>query len=794
MNATHSNIALERRTERGSTYVSMVALISALVVALLGVAGCSDDNGLDGSPRPVSDTGADTFDATSSDVADTADTSDFGDVGDTDDTNDTGGVIDGPGLDMRPSNTTCVAPERPASNSAIELERAFANLSFSKPVWMEQPPGDGSRWYVISQNGTIETFANDPQVAAAQTALSFDDGRVVGGGERGLLGMAFHPDWPATAELFISYTTSVGGQLTSRISKVSARDDGVTFEASTEQVIFEVDQPAGNHNGGQIGFGPDGYLYISFGDGGGGGDTYGNGQNKDTVLGALLRIDVLGAEQPYAIPPDNPFADGGGAPEIYAWGLRNVWRFSWDRQTGQLWAGDVGQNAWEEIDRVELGGNYGWPAKEGTHCFDVDPCEAGPWIDPVVEYAHQDNNRSVTGGYVYRGDDIPALKGHYIFADYASGRIWQVVSDPETGEPAIELMLETGMSISSFAEDNDGELYVVGYAGQLYRVVDSSTGESNDDFPRLLSETGCVDPDDPTAPAAGLIPFAPNAPFWSDGASKRRWMAVPDGLTIQVEDDGDWTFPAGTVLVKSFEIDGALIETRLFIHHDDGWAGYSYEWNDAQTDAELVEGGKRKDLGDQEWIFPSGGDCLTCHTQAAGFALGPETAQLNGAVRYRASGEASNGRRANQLETLRHIGLLDGLPAGDPEVLPVIPDPFGDAPQTDRARAYLHTNCAQCHRPNTASVRFPFDTRFGTPFVADDGPDTDLCDVEPGGFDLGVDDARRIAPGQPSKSLVYLRMQRRDAHGMPPLGSTVVDTQGAELLSRWIESLNGCVQ
>jgi uncharacterized repeat protein (TIGR03806 family) len=500
-----------------------------------------------------------------------------------------------------------------------------------------------------------------------------------------------------------------------------------------------------------------------------------------------LRIDVLGDEQPYGIPADNPFADGGGAPEIYAWGLRNVWRFSWDRQNGQLWAGDVGQNAWEEIDLIELGGNYGWPAKEGTHCFDAEPCDAGPWIDPVVEYSHDNNNRSVTGGYVYRGEEIPEMVGHYVFADYASGRIWRVVNDTQTGEATMELMLETGMPIASFAEDNAGELYVVGYAGQLYRVVDASTGEPDDDFPRLLSETGCVDPDDPTEPADGLIPFAPNAPFWSDGATKKRWMALHDGETITVEEDGDWTFPQGTVLVKSFEVDGALVETRLFIHHDDGWAGYSYEWNDAQTDAELLRGGKRKDLGDQEWVYPSGGDCMTCHTRAAGFALGPETAQLNGPVEYRAGDQADTARRANQLETLRHIGLLDGLPEGEPEDLSAMPDPFEGAPLEDRARAYLHTNCSQCHRPNTANVRFPFDTRFTTPMAQ-----TDLCDVEPGGTDLGVAGARRLAPGEPSKSLIYLRTQRRDAHGMPPVGSAMVDAQGVELLRRWIESLDGC--
>jgi uncharacterized repeat protein (TIGR03806 family) len=752
----------------------------AISVTLVACGGC------DGGGEPSDDAGADVRDDAGDVVEDAPDTerdTDTTDGGDASDT-DTGSV-DGPGLDERPSNATCTAPPRPPTDSTIELEPAFPNLSFTDPVWMSQPPGDASRWYVISQTGRILTFPNDAQTSDTQVALEFSDGRVIDGGERGMLGMAFHPDWPNTKQLFISYTLRVSGQLTSRISRVDANADGITFDTSTEQVILEVAQPAGNHNGGQISFGPDDMLYIGLGDGGGADDVYGNGQNIDTLLGTILRIDVLGGDQPYGIPSDNPFVGTDGADEIYAWGLRNPWRFSFDRATGELWAGDVGQNAWEEVDIVELGGNYGWPAKEGTHCFDVDPCEDGPWIDPVVEYQHQNNNRSITGGYVYRGNHVPSLVGSYVYADFASGRIWRATGSGPDGTYVSELMLESSLPVSSFAESNNGELYVVSYGGGLYKVADAG-GQQQTDFPQTLTATGCVDPDDPTKPAAGLIPYRPNAPFWSDGADKHRWMALPDGENIEVESDGDWSFPAGTVLVKSFELDGRFIETRLFIHHEDGWAGYTYEWNEAQTEANLLQSSKvvtyDGPVGPQDWIYPSRGECMQCHTSAAGFSLGLESAQLNTNHDY-----PSTGRRANQLETLRHIGVLDGAPNGDVESLPVLPDPFGSADQADRARSYMHTNCSQCHRPEASSVRNQFDVRFGTPLA-----DANICDVEPLGYDLGLDTARRLVAGDPSNSMIYRRSNRRDAHAMPPIGSNRVDVRGVELLQQWVRDMDSC--
>jgi uncharacterized repeat protein (TIGR03806 family) len=679
-------------------------------------------------------------------------------------------VVDAPfGLDERPTNTTCLAGERPPETAAVTLERAFPSLSFSAPLWLEQEPG-AERWFVIEQGGVVRAFTGD-DASSADVVLDLRD-RVTSGGERGLLGMAFHPDWPQNKTLFVSYTGNDNG-LQSYVSSFTSNDDGATFDPASETRIISAAQPYGNHNGGQIAFGPDGYLYISWGDGGSGGDPEGNGQNVNTLLGAMLRIDPLGGD-PYAVPSDNPFANGGGAAEIFAWGLRNVWRFSFDSATGELWAADVGQNAYEEVSILELGGNYGWADKEGFACFDVDPCDDGPWIDPVYDYPHSEGE-SVTGGYVYRGSAIPELIGRYVFGDFRSGRIWALRYD-ENGDYEAELINDSGRSIASFAEGPDGELFVIDYGGQIFSIRPTENSGNTDAGPAaLLSQTGCVDPADPSQPSIAMIPYQPNAPFWSDAAVKRRWMSLPDGEVATVGEDGDWLFPNGTVLMKSFELDGQMVETRLFMRHDDGsWAGYSYRWNEEGTDAELLRGGEVRHLASgQQWIYPSRGECMQCHTDSAGRSLGIEHAQLDGDFVY-----ASTARRSNQLDTLVEIGVVEGTA----EVAPLV-DPFGSAALDDRARAYLHTNCASCHRPGVAA-RAEFDLRYDTPL-----DQTDTVDVEPVTSDLGVEGARRLVPGDASRSMLWHRPNRRDAQAMPPIGSAVVDDAGVDLIEEWINQL-----
>ena len=696
------------------------------------------------------------------------------------------------GLDQRPANLTCVAPAKANSNAGttIRLERVFANLTFNQPLAMLQAPGDSSRWFVLEKTGAVRVFNN----VTSPTASTFISLAVNANSEGGLLGMAFHPDYATNGRVFLSWTE--GTPMVSTIARFNHTPGAATLPVGSRQNVIRVNQPYENHNGGQIDFGPDGYLYIGFGDGGDGGDPEGRGQDTTDLLGDFLRLDVNGAT-PYAIPPDNPFAGGpmctansnvsaNNCPEIYAWGFRNPWRWSFDSGSGTLWVGDVGQGSFEEIDQVRLGGNYGWDCREGTSTF-ISPAPscstAVGLIDPVHQYG-RNLGISVTGGYVYRGSALPALVGSYLFADFGSGRIWRLVANGSGGFSAQEL-LDTSLSIASFGEGNDGELYVVDIAGGgLHKIVDGGgAAPSGPPVATLLSNTGCVTQQNPSQPMSGLVPYRTIAPFWSDGAIKERWVAIPDGTTIGIGADGDFAFPNGSVLMKHFRLDGRLVETRLFMRHPDGdWAGYTYEWNTQQTDATLVQGGKTVTIGAQNWIYPSGNECLSCHTAAAGGALGLEAAQLNHDFAY-----ASTGRTANQLRTLDNI-VMFASPLGDPALQPALADPAdASASLTARARAYLHTNCAHCHRPN-GPTGASMDLRFGTALSS-----AAACDTPPQAGDLGIANARLIAPGAPDRSVLLARMNRRDAQAMPPLASNVVDAAGVAVIRDWIASLSGCM-
>lgn len=698
------------------------------------------------------------------------------------------------GLDARPSNSTCLAWERESPSGSISLTR-FTNLSFSLPVALLQAPNDNSRWFVVQQGGVVRQFTGTDPTSA--TNFIDIDARVETAGEMGLLGMAFHPNFPTDPRVFLSYTTGAPGQRISRISAFRTTDGGATLNADPEEILLVVNQPEDNHKGGNITFGPDGYLYIGFGDGGGAGDRHGdigNGQRLTTLLGKMLRIDV-NSGPPYGIPPTNPFAQNarcpaagrvsGECPEIYAWGLRNPWRWSFDRSSGALWVADVGQGQWEEVDQVTLGGNYGWRCREGAHDYNTagtSNCSNSTLIDPIVEYGRT-LGQSITGGYVYRGTQSTNLRGRYLFGDFASGRIWAWLPENASQPRQPTELLNTGFNISSFGEGNDGELYVINYAGTLHRVSFQAppAGASP---PTQLSTTGCVSAASPTQPASGLIPYVVNAPFWSDNAAKDRWIGLPNGMSIIVESSGDWDFPSGTVLMQNFRLGNRLIETRLFMRHRDGaWGGFTYEWNAQQTDATLLRGGAQRDLGNgQQWIFPSETQCLECHTAAAGRSLGLETAQLNREFNY-----PQTGRTANQLSTLTAIMTLSP-PITDAATQPAMPDPANtNAPLAQRARAYLHTNCAQCHRPGGPAPS-NMDLRYTTTFAA-----TNTCNAQPQSGDLGLGaNARLIAAGSAANSILVNRMNRRDVHAMPPLGSNQIDAAGAALLTQWIDGLPTC--
>ena len=349
----------------------------------------------------------------------------------------------------------------------LALEPVFPALVFDRMVGMYHPPADPERLYVVLQEGRIVSITNDPEADSYQSFLDIRDRVSRAGNEEGLLGLAFDPDYERSGYLYVHY--SAANPRRSVIARFHAA--GGRADPDSELVILEVGQPFSNHNGGELAFGPDGMLYIALGDGGSAGDPRGNGQDLSTLLGSILRIDVTAAgEGAYRVPPDNPFVGAAGSrPEIWAYGLRNPWRISFDRLTGALWTADVGQNRYEEVDLIRPGGNYGWNLMEGAHCFADRDCSGIGLVPPVAEYGRADGC-SVTGGYVYRGLQLPSLDGAYVYGDFCSGRIWALRFDGRMVTEHIQIA-DTDLQIASFAEGPAGEIFVISFTRRVYRFV-----------------------------------------------------------------------------------------------------------------------------------------------------------------------------------------------------------------------------------------------------------------------------------------------------------------------------------
>ena len=381
------------------------------------------------------------------------------------------------GASDQPTPTGFAAPSASASSTApdtsddpsrLALETVAENLD--APIGITAALGG---WLLVNEQAG-QVIAIHPARGERSTSLDLRD-RVLGEGERGLLGLALHPDWPDDGRAFAHYSDRDGDTVLAELTGTQQGDEAPVIDPSSERVLLTVEQPFANHNGGQLAFGPDGHLWLGLGDGGGAGDPMGNGQDASTLLGSILRLDV---SEPgiCATPEDNPFADGaGGAPEVYLHGLRNPWRFSFDPVTNLLWIADVGQNAYEEINRIDpaadAGANLGWNVMEASHCFADAACSSDGLVLPVAEYG-RDLGCSVTGGHVYRGRAIEGLGGWYLFSDYCGGRLFGIPSDTDGSDLAPRILLETGQSISSFGTDADGELYVTDIGGGLLsRIV-----------------------------------------------------------------------------------------------------------------------------------------------------------------------------------------------------------------------------------------------------------------------------------------------------------------------------------
>ena len=729
-------------------------------------------------------------------------------------------------LDKRVPWTTSRVSGSPDPALEFRTVRVFAKVKLDNPTDAECLP-DGKRWLICQQWGLIQAFANDPAVEKADPFLDIRYRNPRTGKleeKHQIWSMTFHPRFAENGFFYVCYHDSTGKAPLCRISRFHVDPnhlgDPPHCDPATETVILE--WPAlEDHFGGCLKFGKDGCLYFSIGDGSPYGDHKESGQDISDLQASIHRIDVdrPDGDKRYSVPSDNPFVDFKGArPEIWAYGLRNVWKMSIDRETGELWAADVGQDLWESIFHIEKGGNYGWSVVEGTHPFRPER-KVGPTpiLKPVVEHEHS-LFRSITGGFVYRGKAFPELVGQYVYADFDTGQIWAFKY--EGGKPTRHRQLaDTPLKIVGWGEEANGELLILDYTGQMHRLLRTPPVDPDHPpppFPRKLSETGLFTSTAEARVAPGLIPYSINSPLWSDNAHKERFMAVPNNEKIEYRTTNGWQFPNQSVLVKTFSLDleqgnpasRRRLETRILHLEHNHWRGYTYLWNDEQTDAALLEGRASLDrkytirdasvpggVREQTWHFPSRAECTLCHTMPANFVLGLSTLQMNRDQDY--GGKGDGGTVDNQIRTLEHLGLFKesvleverreakDKPKPTPiDQLPKLPDPKDAAISLEaRARSYLHANCAHCHMKwggGNAVFWLPFEKSLS---------ETETVNVLPQHGNLNIGDARLLVPGAPDRSLIWQRMTRLDAQRMPRVASSVVDEDAVKLIEAWIKQL-----
>ena len=709
------------------------------------------------------------------------------------------------GLAPRAANTSLFIDNLPPTGSyTMQSQVVFPRLAFDQPLFVTEAPDNSNRLFVLEKPGRIKVFPklSDPPPTSVTTFLDISTS-VATASEQGLLGLAFDPAFTTNGRFYVTYSSNEISTSSTHLSRFTLVNPTSNIaNPATEDVLLTQSQTTEIHKSGMLAFGPDGKLYVSIGDGG----INGNGQVTGNLLGKILRLDVTttpSAGQKYVIPADNPFTGIPGATrkEIWAYGLRNPWRFGFDTATGILYCGDVGYASWEELDIITKGANYGWPIREGNHCVGGGTCTSAGLTPPILEYDHSVGN-AITGGYVYHGTAVPQLSGMYIFGDYGSRKVWALKYDGAaiTTGP-IQLVGDTGFELPSFGQDASGEVYLMSLftgGGHLYllRPAPPATGAA---FPTKLSDLPALLQaglgHDLTT--SGVLPYAPSAKLWSDGANKERFIAMPGLQTATYTSSGGWSFPENTVILKNFVLPldervpagpSRRVETRLLYRKNTTWNGFSYQWNAGGTDADLLSTGTTSSFNITTadgnttnilWQFPSSAQCAQCHTPAAGGVLGLSTPAMNCSFSY-----LSTGTPDNQLRALEHSGFFSTLLPAAPALLPRMPDPFDTAATTEsRARAYLHANCAQCHRPG-GPAPVSMDLRWEATNYQ-----MNVIDVPPQAGNLGVANARIVAPGDPDRSILVKRMSDRGiTHQMPPLASNRVDAAGVALIRSWISA------
>lgn len=669
------------------------------------------------------------------------------------------------------------SPDKPP---AFKLTRGFSGIQFTNPLDLAFAPVL-DRWFVAEQGGKIFSVATDrgaPQLAADLGPLQGRDGA--------LYGITFDPDFQSNRWIYVCYALKPELPEGSRVSRFKvAGDRQPRLDLASEEIV--ITWLSGGHNGGCLKFSPDGFLFISTGDGAGPNppDPLKTGQDVSDLLSSVLRIDVRqrDAGRNYAVPKDNPFVGMEKVrPEIWAFGFRNPWRMNFDAKSGDLWVGDVGWELWELIYRVERGGNYGWSIVEGRQpVLPNDPRGPTPILPPTHVHPHNEA-ASITGGLVYYGSKFPELRGAFVYGDWETGKIWALKADRER-VTSVEELTDSTTRIVAFEAGGDGEIAVLDYNGGLYWLVKNPNAGAPSNFPVKLSETGLFASATALSPAPGVYPYAVAAPMWRDFATAERFVALPDLSTVDAK-ERPWKFPSNAVLALTFSMEmergrpesRRRIETQLLHNTGDGWGAYSYRWNSEQTEALLVPAEGTDDvlevkdaaqaggLRRQPWRFHSRTECLRCHNPWCGTALGFQPEQL---------GEAFEG--------LNEKGLFANRSKREGESLVNPHDPSADLAL--RARSYLHANCSHCHREN-AGGSVPSVMNFDQPLAK-----TRMLDARPVLGDLGLDQGKVIASGEPFRSVLLFRASATGRSRMPYLASELVDEKGVALLRDWIASL-----
>jgi len=690
----------------------------------------------------------------------------------------------------------------------FECRRRYPHLSFQRPVAITRFPGQ-PRLVVVENKGPVRSFVDRDSTAAADVMI--DLSREVEGYWRSY-GIAFHPQFAENRHVFLCYVLDKGNPEGTRVSRFRVTStDPPRIDPGSERILLT--WPSGGHNGGCLKFGPDGYLYISAGDGANPSppDPERTGQDIRDLTASILRIDVDRAEggRPYSIPPDNPFVHLEEArPEVWAFGFRNPWKMSFDPFTDDLWVGDVGWELWEMVQRVESGGNYGWSVREGRQPVNSEaPIGPTPLRPPVVALPHT-VSRSVTGGITYRGGKHRQLQGAYIYGDYVTGKLWSLTWKKEA-PPVNEELADSSLQVIAFGEDSSGELLVLDYAGGIYALEESDKTGPNKAFPQRLSDSGLFADTHSLAPARGVLPYSIRAQPWADGARAERLIGVPDLKRLGIHQThnvqmgtirGEWDFPSGTVLAKTLSLPVAgeqngppsqpwrPVETQILHRDEETWRAYSYRWNDEASDAELVPVGgvdrtyrvvdpaAPSGFRRQTWHFAGRTECLVCHTTRAGSIHGFNRRQMQKPHEY-------GGVVADQLAMLEKLGLFQEPVQYDQ---PPMSSPWDEQATLERrARAYLHINCAHCHRRGGGG---------NAPFVLLEDLELEelgILEARPTQGTFGIHDAAVVAPGRPEQSVMMYRLLKLGPGRMPYAGSNRIDARGVKLVGDWIASLAG---